>query len=73
MSINSIMLRGAQGIQAGVNRSEGAAGRIAGGVDSGDFAASMVGLRSSEIQVKASANVVKAADEMLGTLIDLRA
>lgn len=74
MSISSVMSLGMQGIQAGINRSEVAAGRIAGAgdIESWDLASSMVGLKSSEIQVKASASVVKTGDQILGTLIDIR-
>lgn len=39
----------------------------------GDVAADMVGLTQSEFQVKASAQVVKTANETLGTLLDVRA
>lgn len=75
MSISTVMSLGMQGIQAGSNRSGMAAGRIAanGSIDDGSLASSMVDLRSAEIQVKASANVVKVADQMLGTMIDIRA
>lgn len=73
MSINTVMSLGIQGIQAGFNRSGVAAGRIAsdGNIDTERLASSMVDLRSSEIQVKASADVVKVADQMLGTLVDI--
>ena len=38
-----------------------------------DLAKSLVDLKVYELQVKASAQVVKAADEMLGTLLDIKA
>ncbi len=37
------------------------------------LAASMVDLRVGELQVKFSADVVKVADDLLGTLIDVKA
>lgn len=63
-------------MQAGINRTSSASSRIAGfgaATDSGDMAAGMVGLRQGAIDVKAAANIIKAGDEMMGTLIDLRA
>lgn len=62
-------------MQAGINRTSIASSRIAGfgASDSGDMAADVVGLRQGVIDVKAAANIVKAGDEMMGTLIDLRA
>lgn len=75
MSISSVMSAGMQGIQSGVNRTDSASGRIALGLgdDSSGMANAMVGLKMGEIQVKAAANVVKTGDEMLGTLINIRA
>lgn len=77
MSIGSALALGAQGIQAGMNRTAIAAGRIAGGVGGGfandpDAASLMVGLQQGAIETRASAAVVKSVDQMLGTLIDLR-
>lgn len=41
-------------------------------VDSSSLTESVVDLRVAEFQAKASANVVEAADENLGTLLDVR-
>lgn len=71
----SVMSTGLQGLQAGFGRANQAAGEIAraGTSGEGDLATSIVDLKVSEQQVKASAAVVKTADEMLGTLIDTMA
>lgn len=71
MSISSILSNGLQNMQASINRTAIAGGGL--NVEDGDFAAKMVGMRQGEIDVKAAANVIKTGDEMLGTLIDLRA
>lgn len=74
MSINSVFSSGLQGVQAGMNRVNQAGGRIAiGPVDAGELAQPMVDLKIGEHQVGMSANVIKAADEMIGTLIDIKA
>lgn len=76
MSISSIVSSGLQSMQASINRTEITAGRIAGfglDTDSGNMVASMVGLLQGANDAKVAANVIKTGDEMLGTLIDLRA
>jgi flagellar hook protein FlgE len=76
MSINSILSVGVQGVQAGIDRANQAAGQIAGvgtNLESGDLALPIINLKISELQVKASADVIKTADQMLGTLIDINA
>ena len=76
MAIGSVLSAGLQGIKAGIDRSDRAAGRIAGfgsSLETGDAAASMIDLKVSEIQVKASASVIKTADQVLGTLVDIKA
>lgn len=70
---------GLTGMQTGISNMNAAAQRIAqygtedGPQDLGSVAEDMVSLTQSELQVKASAQVVKAADEVLGTLLDVRA
>ncbi|MBN7771159.1 flagellar biosynthesis protein FlgE [Marinobacter daepoensis] len=80
--INNTLAVGVQGIQDGMAGMENAARKIArGGVDgpqgtaegAGDLIESMVDLRLYERSVEASAQVVKTADETLGTLLDIRA
>jgi flagellar hook protein FlgE len=76
MSISSVLSLGVQGMQAGIGRANQAAGQIArigANLDNGDLAPPLVDLKISEIQVKASASVIKTGDQMLGTLIDLKA
>lgn len=71
MSISSILSAGIQGMQTGINRVTIAGTDL--GVKNDSFAESMIGMRRSEIDVKAAADVIKTGDEILGTLIDLRA
>lgn len=76
MSISSIISSGLQSMQAGINRTGSTGSRIAGfGLDTegGDIAASMVGLMQGASDTKVAANVIKTGDELLGTLIDIRA
>ena len=75
---NSILSIGVQGVQAGFQRANEAATNIVkagleGGEDLSDLATSIVDLKVSEQIVKASAKVIKSADETLGTLIDTKA
>lgn len=70
MSINAILNTGLQNLQGSINRT-----RIAGeqlNADSDTFANQLVAMRQGEIETKAAAQVVKTADQILGTLIDLR-
>lgn len=76
---SSLLSIGTQGIQAGYARANEAAGNI---VKSGtqnaddssvDLATSIVDLKRGEQQVKASAAVVRTADDLIGTLIDIKA
>lgn len=76
MSIGSVLSAGMQGVQAGIDRSDRAAGQIARfgtDLDSGDLTSSMIDLKVSEIQVKVSASIIKTGDAMLGTLVDIKA
>ena len=41
--------------------------------DDADFAGAVVDLRAAELQARASARVIEAGEESLGTLIDIRA
>ena len=76
MAVNSILSTGLQGVQNGLGQASKAAGEIArfgttAGDDLGDLTTSLVNLKASETQVKASAAVIKSADEVIGTLIDI--
>lgn len=73
MAINSIANSGIQGINEGLRQATDAANRIAQPqIDQGleQFTEAAVDLKSAEQQVQASAQVVKTADELVGTLID---
>ena len=71
MAISSIFTSGMQMIQTGTNRAAIAGTGL--NVEQGDFATRMVAMRQGEIEVKAAADLIKTGDEMLGTLIDIRA
>jgi len=76
MSINAVLATGIQGVQRGfaqANRAGGEIAGLAGRGDASDLAKPLVELKASEIQVKASADVIKTADDTIGTLIDIRA
>ncbi len=73
---------GIQGIQDGLQGMDNAARKIArGGVDgpqgtatgAGDLIEPFIDLKLYQRSVEASAQIVKTADETLGTLLDLRA
>lgn len=82
MMINNALNIGIQGVQDGIRGMDGAARKIArGGVDgpqgSADGGNSLIepitDLKLYKRSVEASAQVVKTADETLGTLLDLKA
>lgn len=74
MSIGSILATGLQAMQSGINRADTAGASIAAkGVEDENLARNLVELRQGELHVKAAASIVKTGDEMLGTLIDIRA
>lgn len=78
MKIDSVLSSAMTGIQRGMNSARTHAAEIA---SAGQFesdsptnlAESMVGLRMDEIQVKASTQVLKAYDSMIGSLFDEKA
>jgi len=78
MSSISALNSGITGIQRGLNSAASNAAKIA-SADSfnsnnpANLAAPMVGLITDRLQIEASAKVVSAVDEMLGTLIDIKA
>ena len=72
---NSLLQLGSAGIQMGLQQAEHAAADIAGAVhdnhlNNGALASSAVDLLQAEHHVKASAQMVRAADELLGAFID---
>jgi len=70
MSISSILSSGLQSMQAAINRTNIASGRIA--ADDSDVATNIVALHEGAIDAKIAANVIKTGDEILGTIIDIR-
>lgn len=75
MDVNSAFQSGLTGIQNGQAQVRQAAETIAQQgttqpVDNGDLAGAVVGQIQGQQQVEASAEVVKVADDMLGSLID---
>ncbi|WP_263144463.1 hypothetical protein [Pseudomonas sp. RIT-PI-AD] len=58
---------------AGVDRTAQALGNSQARTDSADVASDMVELNSGKYEAQAGARVVETADEVLGTLIDIRA
>jgi flagellar hook protein FlgE len=74
--MSTIFSVGMQGIQAGISFANQASGQIAragNNLQSGDLTGPIVNLKISEQQVKASAAVIKTGDQMLGTIIDIKA
>lgn len=72
MSISSILSSGMQSMQASINRTAIAGSRLS-AEESDALANNMVAMNQGSINAKAAANVIKTGDEMLGTMIDLRA
>ena len=64
---------GMRGINTGFDRLNRAAGRIARDGAEGDIAGNFVEVMKARHEVKANAAVVRAADETIGTLIDVLA
>ena len=74
MSVGMIFSNSLQGIQAGINRTANSAARLAGGIaDDPNAAANMIGLIQGANDSKASMSALKAADQTLGALLDIRA
>ena len=70
---NTLLQLGTTGMQAGMQQASQAAAEIAGVAKNNDVSLShsVVDLLQAENQVKASAQVVKAANQMMGTMIDI--
>ena len=85
--VDSVLSVGLQGIQAGVASANQAARDIAAATtvefpqdpatattdSTVDITTAAVALKASEHQVAASAAVIRTADEMIGTLVDIKA
>ncbi len=73
MKISGAFTQAMLGVQRGVDGARENAGKIAQAGQTGDPAAlvePLVNLRFNEMQVQASAEVIKTVDEMLGSLLD---
>lgn len=64
---------GLRGIQSGFERLDRAATRVANDGAAGDLAGNLVEIALATTQVRVNAAVVRAADETIGTLIDVLA
>lgn len=67
MSISSIL---ATGMQASINRTAIAGSAL--NAEDSEFAMKMVAMHQGEIDAKAAVNVIKTADQILGSIIDIR-
>jgi flagellar hook protein FlgE len=78
MNFPNLSLGGLAGVQTGLENLKRDANDIAqsvskGGENTSDLAKSMVDLNLDQRQVEASVKVVQAVDEVLGSLIDIKA
>jgi glycerate kinase len=62
---------GLQSMRAGFDRLDRAAGRLARDGAAGDLAGDLVDLTQAHVEVGAGVAVVRATDEMVGTLLDV--
>lgn len=78
MSIDSVATLGLLGIQKGLQGARASAAEIASAEqasssDPNGVTAALLALKQHEMQVAVSAKTVKAADDMIGTLLDVLA
>lgn len=74
MAVSTAINMGLLGMQNAMNRIDRAGARVAmGAIDPTQLATSTVTQMEGAHEVKMAANVIKAADEMLGALIDTHA
>ncbi len=79
MGVLSVQSEAVQGIQRGLdglrkNASEiASADQLNKAGEGSDLVGSLIGLQQNKVQVQASAKVVSAVDEVLGTIIDIKA
>ena len=71
MSISSLLSTGMQSMQASINRTAIAGGRL--NVDNASLAGDMVAMRQGAADAGFAADVIKTGDEILGTIINIRA
>lgn len=74
MSSNSIGQVGLQGLRDSLERAQAVATRVASaGGDPAQLTEAIVDLQAAKLQAGAAAKVVRAADDTLGTLLDVLA
>lgn len=78
MSIDSVSALGLLGVQKGLQGAKASAAQIAGATqastgDANTMTGALVALKQHELQIAAAAETIKAADEMIGSLIDVLA
>ena len=78
MSIDSVSAVGLLGIQKGLQGAQASAAQIADAPqastsDASAVTGALIALKQHELQVTAAAETIKAADEMIGSLIDILA
>ena len=78
MKIDGALNQAMLGVQRGLAGAQENAAKIAsagnaGGANPADLIEPMVGLKANELQVQASAQVIKTMDELLGSLFDEKA
>jgi hypothetical protein len=76
MSIDSVFVSGLQGIQKGLQGARTSAAEIAGSAQSSSsdpnaMTDALIALKQHELQVAAAARTIEAADDMIGSLIDV--
>ena len=69
MSISAMLSSGMQGMLSSINRTTVASSGL--NVENDDFAGKMIAMHQGEIDAKLAADVIKTADQILGTIIDI--
>lgn len=69
MSISAMLSSGMQGMLSSINRTAIASSGL--NVENDDFAGKMIAMHQGEIDAKLAADVIKTADQILGTIIDI--
>jgi len=73
MKIDGALTHAISGIQRGLNNAQHHAARIASADQPSSLVEPLLGLQQDSLQVQASTQVLKAVDEMIGSLFDDKA
>lgn len=73
MKIDGALPQALTGIRRGLDSARNHAGQIANNDNPAELVEPLVGLKRDELQVRASTEVLKAADRMIGSLFDEKA